>query len=138
MIFRNFFNKMKKQTRPKKMNLGVRIVELARELNCIYVTDDYLLENTSGIIFYSNKPYIQTHTLWYNLLKSNYAVVGYVKDEQFKLIFKNFYFLPDKEMTIERYYTDFDEFKQEYIKCINDYHKYLEEYLIKEANKDFK
>ena len=51
MIFRNFFNKVKKQTKPKKMNLGVRIVELARELNCIYVNENYYLENTSGVIY---------------------------------------------------------------------------------------
>lgn len=138
MIFRNFFNKVKKQTKPKKMNLGVRIVELARELNCIYVNENYYLENTSGVIYFSNLPYIPTQSLWCNLIKSCYAVVGYVDNEnKFKLIFKNFYRCPEEEMTTERYFTDYEEFKQEYIKCLNDYHKYLEEYLIKEIKKDF-
>lgn len=96
------------------MNLGVRIVELARELNCIYVNERNHVGITSGIIYFSNKPYIPTNSLWGNLIKSCYAVVGYVDNEnKFKLIFKNFYRCPEEEMTTERYFTDYEEFKQE-------------------------
>lgn len=137
MIFRDLFNQVKKQTRPKKMNLGVRIVELARELNCLYITEHYNLESTSGIIYFSNKPYIPTKSLWFNLIKSCYVVIGYVEHEQFKLILKNFYRYPEEEMTAEKSFTNYEEFKQEYIKCLNDYHKSFEEYLIKEIKKDF-
>lgn len=136
MIFRNLFNKVKKETRPKKMNLGVRIVELARELNCIYVTERNQIGITSGIIYFSEKQYITTKSLWYNLIKSCYAVIGYVENEtQYKLVFKNFYRCPEDVMTTERYFTDYEEFKQEYIKCLNDYHMYLEEYLLKKLKR---
>lgn len=139
MIFRNLFNKAKKQTKPKQMNLGVRIVELARELNCLYVNEHYYFESTSGVIYFSNNTYIPTKSLWYNLIKSCYAVVGFVDNEnKFKLVFKNFYRCPEEEMTTEHSFTNYEEFKHEYIKCVNDYHMYLEEYLLKEINEDFK
>lgn len=138
MIFRNLFKKVKKETKPKKMNLGVRIVELARELNCIYVNEQYEFESTKGIIYFSNKPYIPTKSFGFNLIKSFYAVVGYVEDDKFKLVYKNYYRCPEEEMTTEHSFTDYEEFKQKYTKCLNDYHKYLEKYLLKEINEDFK
>jgi hypothetical protein len=139
MIFRNLINKLKKETKPKKMNLGVRIVELARELNCLYVNERNQIGITSGIIYFSNNPYIPTKSLMFNVMKSFYAVIGYVENEkQYKLIFKNFYRCPEEKMTTERYFTDYEEFKQEYIKCLNDYHKYLEDYYLNEIEQDFK
>ena len=139
MIFRNLFNKIKKETEPKKMNLGVRIVELARELNCLYVNERNQIGITSGIIYFSDKPYIPTKSLWFNVMKSFYAVIGYVENEkQYKLVFKNFYRCPKEEMTTERYFTDYEKFKHEYIKCLNAYYKYLNDYLINQANEDFK
>jgi hypothetical protein len=120
------------------MNMGVKIVELARELNCLYVYERNHIGITSGIIYFSNKPYIQNESFWLNVMNSFYAVIGYVENEtQYKLVFKNFYRCPKEEMTTERYFTDYEEFKQEYIKCLNAYHKYLNDYLINQANEDF-
>ncbi len=139
MIFRNLINKFKNKTKPIQMNMGVKIVELARELNCLYVNERNQIGITSGIIYFSNKPYIQNKSLWFNVMKSFYAVIGYVENErQYKLVFKNFYRCPKEEMTTERCFTDFEKFKHEYIKCLNAYHKYLEDYLLKEINEDFK
>ena len=138
MIFRNLINKLKNKTKPKQMNMGVKIVELARELNCLYVTERNQIGITSGIIYFSNKPYIQNKSFFFNVMKSFYAVIGYVENEkQYKLVFKNFYRCPKEEMTTERYFTDYEKFKNEYIKCLNSYHKYLEDYYLKEVEKDF-
>ena len=138
MIFRNLINKLKNKTKHKQMNMGVNIVELARELNCLYVTERNQIGITSGIIYFSNKPYIQNKSFFFNVMKSFYAVIGYVENEkQYKLVFKNFYRCPKEEMTTERYFTDYEKFKNEYIKCLNAYHKYLEDYYLKEVEKDF-
>ena len=141
MIFRKLINKLKNKTipQPKQMNMGVKIVELARELNCLYVNERNRIGITSGIVYFSNHPYNHNKSLWYNVMKSCYAVLGYVDDEkQYKLVFKNFYRCPQEEMTTERYFTDYEEFKHEYIKCLDGYYKYMEDYYLTEVEKDFK
>ena len=140
MIFRNLINKFKekKNEAPILMESDVQMAALARELNCVFVPRNKL-DPSSGRIYFCNKPYDYSHSYAYNAIKSWYVVCGCVqRDGKYNLTIKNVNnIFNNKDMCIIQKFTNYKDFKKEFIKHLNAFDTNKQEYDLHLINMDF-
>lgn len=140
MIFRNLikFKKRNKEAPILSRESDVQLSALARELNCVFIIEK--LDQPSGKIYFCNKPYDFSKSLPYNAIKSWYVVCGWVdKDGRYNLIIKNVNnIFNNKIMSIEQKFTNYDDFKKEFIKHLNAFDTNKQEYDLHLINMDIK
>lgn len=144
MIFRNLINKYKERKNEAPIPLresDVQIAALAKELNCVYVVErKFKSDQESGKIYFCNKPYDFTRSFAYNAIKSWYVVCGWVqRDGRYNLMIKNVNNICNKKnMCIEQKFTNYDDFKKEFIKHLNAFDTNKQEYDLHLINMDIK
>lgn len=142
MIFRNLINKYKEKKNfeaPKPpRESDYQIAALAQELNCVFIARKSNLDPTSGKIYFCNKPYDYSRSHAYNAIKSWYVVCGWVlSDGRYSLIVKNVNNIYNKQnMCIEQKFTNYDDFKKEFIKHLNAFDTNKQEYDLHLINMD--
>ena len=142
MIFRKLINKFKERNNfeapipPEESD--VQMAALARELNCVFVPRNKL-DPSSGKIYFCNKPYDFSHSFAYNAIKCWYVVTGWIeRDGKYNLIIKNVNNIYNKQnMCIEQKFTDYKDFKKEFIKHLNAFDTNKQEYDLHLINMDF-
>lgn len=141
MIFRNLINKYKEKKKEAPIlsrESDVQLSALARELNCVFILEK--LDQPSGKIYFSNKPYLFSHSFGYNAIKSWYVVCGWVDREgKYSLMIKNVNnIVNNKIMCIEQKFNNYKDFKKEFIKHINAFDTNKQEYDLHLINMDLK
>lgn len=143
MIFRKLINKFKNKKNieaPNQyMESDVQLSALAQELNCVFVPRNNL-DPSSGKIYFSNKPYDYSRSLAFNAIKSWYVICGWVqRDGRYNLIIKNVNSIFNKNiMCDEQKFTNYDDFKKEFIKHIKAFDTNKQEHDLHLINMDFK
>ena len=121
-----------------------KIVKLAEELGCGWFDFDKRLvdkrleiEQESIAILFAPNGCDKNLSLYRNLLKQFYAVVGYLCYNKYKIIWKNLFDSNKLPASTKFEFDTFEEFKTHFIGFMKMYKEYLIEEKMNSINKDF-